>query len=539
MLNYQLFIIRKLQMAKNSKKNNHIAHSLYRLIASMSSGQKTNLKKQARALKKGEKQKYIVLFEFIDTYILDRNDIQNLPRSLSESGMFAHNSDLYATATYLFDRIMDQLRTANNSPASRHIELLQTLQNIHYLFYHDMYAECDRMIKHAKALAKMIDRPAYLLELQTWEARVAARMNYIPWKMEAMQAELDETLSNLKATYSTFLESQQLFLALRNAVDSVSKEAEILMEKTISTKDTLTQKANPRLHYWKLVQLQYCSELVPFVKEKHSNKFYLDDTLTYLKQNLEFLLHDGKVIAEEEPVNYLSVLENYLTKCLEQKKEESIQILESEFVKKYIEKEEIHRYRTICYFRLLYFISFNQFKEACKYIRDENLEKNLKTRQHLITDTRMSVIRYSCMQAYYFTEDYERALVWADLIVASPRSQSNPMVYLMSEISRVICLLETGRLSSIYSLVENLIKKFKRRPTQSSFLPNLLLNIRYASVPDNKLYRRKAIEQRAKLENQLQKNPRLKVYGPLLAWIDKRMSPVETTLSIEVAKYDH
>ncbi|MBL7783373.1 MAG: hypothetical protein JNM22_19230 [Saprospiraceae bacterium] len=525
-------------MSKNSIRDNHIAHSLYRLIASMSAGQKTNLKKQARALKKGEKQKYIVLFEFIDAFIHSRNDILHLPRALSESGMFAHNADMYATATYLFDRIMAQVRSANNIPASRHIELLETLQDIHYLFYHDMYAECDRMIKHAKALAKSIDRPAYLLELQTWEARVTARMNYIPWKMEEMQAELDETLTNLKITYSTFLESQQLFIALRNAVDSIPKEAEILMEKTVALKDSLPEKVNPRLHYWKLVQLQYCSELVPFVKEKRSDKFNLDDTLTYLKQNLEFLLHDGKVIAEEEPVNYLSVLENYLTKCLEQKKEESIQILESEFVKKYIEKEEIHRYRTICYFRLLYFISFNQFKEACKYIRDENLEKNLKNRQHLITDTRMSVIRYSCMQAYYFTEEYDRALVWADLIIASPRSQSNPMVYLMCEISRVICLFETGRLPSIYSQVENLMKKYKRRQAKNTFLQNLLLNIRYASVQDNKLYQRKAQEQRAKLENHLQKNPRLKVYGPLLAWIDKRMSPTATSLAIEVAKFD-
>jgi hypothetical protein len=245
------------------------------------------------------------------------------------------------------------------------------------------------------------------------------------------------------------------------------------------------------------------------------------------------MTEDGRIMAEEEPVNYISALENYLNTCLEIKDKESISLLESDFVKNYVKKEDAYRYRIICYFKMLAFIRFNQFEEACRYIESENLEGNLKTRQHVISDYRMSIIRYCCIQAYFLSGKFEKALLWTELLIKNPRSQSNPLVFQISELLYPICLFETKQIGDIRMQFSNLIKKFRRREPENNFLQDLVLTLRLATKGP---YSNIIVQQHHKLHSYVEKNKLLSAYGPVLAWIDSKIS--NKPLSEEIVQYN-
>ena len=479
----------------------------------------------------------MLLFEIIDRFIRQRQEVSGLTDVIVQSGKFEQGVKLNSTANYLFTKIMEQIRSTPNVIAQRHNQLLQALQDIHFLFYQDMFSECHKVIMEAKELALAIDRPAYILELQIWEARVVTRTSNVSWNIDDMQQEMLKTLENIQSTHYTFLEAQQLFVALKKTEGSVSPVVAQLMKKVELQKEEPLDALQPRLHYWKLVRLQYYNELHLAMGRKNSEsqllQARLNDKLQYLKQNLDFMAGEGKIMAEEEPVNYISALENYLNTCLEIRDKESVSLLESEFVKNYVKKEDAYRYRIICYYKMLAFLRFNQFDEACEYIESQNLEINLKNRQHVISDHRMSVIRYCCIQAYFLSGKFEKALIWTELLIENPRSQSNPLVFQISELLYPICLFETKRLGNIRMRFGNLIKKFKRREPENNFLQDLVLTLRMATKGP---YSSITGQQNQKLRVYLEKNKFLSAYGPVLAWIDSKLSG--KPLSEEIIKYN-
>lgn len=528
-------------MKKNSAGlNNHIVWSLYRLVNSMSPVHKSGLKKQARSTTGTKEQKYLILFDDIDRFVRTGKEMTNLLPALLESKKFGNNTSLNALCGYLFDKILEQIRNTSASVSQRHNRLLQVLQDIHFLFHQDMYKECYKLVMEAKSLANEIDRPAYILELQIWEARLSTRVKNTTWKLQDMQQEMEMALDRIRQTSTAFLQSQQLYVALKTTDGTVGPEIEKIMEHAVTGKQYLPEHTSPRLHYWRLVEIQYFHELQLVLHRKNARdtneRSERSDPLFYLKQNLDFMAGKGKVIAEEEPINYFSALENYMSKSLELKDEDSIQLLESEFLKGYIKKEDILRYRIICYFKMLYFIRFNQFDQACQYVEDLNLEANLKSREHLISDFRMSVIRYCCVQAFFLNKKFEEAFKWTNYVIENPRSQSSPLVFLMCELIYPVCLLETQRLKSINSHLNNLLIKYKRRESGNNFLHELLMTMRYAALPKNIHYTKITEKRRQKLETYLSKNRELAIYGPVLAWIDSKIS--EKPLSEEIRKYN-
>jgi hypothetical protein len=358
-----------------------------------------------------------------------------------------------------------------------------------------------------------------------------------------MRHEMEAALTNLKNTHAAFLRSQQLFTSLTGTDDHIQPEIDRIVNKLVTEPSESLDLCTPRLQYWKLTELQYCFDLQYVASQKNKQesekRAILSSALYYNRQNLDMMSQGkGKVLAEEEPVNYLSALENYLNKCLQIKNEEGIRVLESEFLKKYVQKEEIHQYRLICYFKLNYFMRFNQFKEACDYIEKENLEANLQSRQHLISDGRMSIIRNNCTLAYFLSENYEKAFQWAHIVLKNPRRHSNTVAYILCDMVYTICLLETNTFQDIYDHMNKLHKKYKRRFPENKFLHDLLTTIRYAAMPRHTQYLEVARENKNKLESAMLGSESLGVYAPMLAWVSMRISDQPTNLIQEALKYD-
>ncbi len=529
-------------MSKESNFNNKsILPSLYRLIKSLTQTQKRDFKKFARFWSTDKEQKYIALFVHINQYIAAQKELTALATDLAAHPKF-RSSSINTLAHYLFDKIMDSVRGTPGTTPPRHNRMFQAFHDIHFLFYKELYAECFKVIKEAKKLAHEMDRPVYILELQIWQARITARLSNISWRLEEMQEEQQQTLDIIEATYTTFLKAQRLLVAAKtNDTGVLSKEIMDIMDAVRNKQDDELEQISPRLHYWRLVEAQHCYELQSIVEQKNtqeedSSQKNLSGALHQLKTNLNFMSDKGKVIAEEEPVIYISTLENYLAHCLKLKDEEGIKKLESVFINNNDKKEEIHRYRSIIYYRMLNYIRFNRFKEACDYLEGQKLEENLQSRQHLISDNRMSAIRYCCVQAYFLNENYEMANNWANYIINNPRGQSLPLTFLLSELIEAICRLELKTLRSSSSYIEALIRKHKRREPNNKFLHDLLMAMKYAAMQPQSTVLKEIIKRRNKLETELNKNKALLIFGPVLAWLDSRIS--EKTLAEEILKYN-
>ncbi|MCC6281660.1 MAG: hypothetical protein IT262_13725 [Saprospiraceae bacterium] len=528
-------------MKKDSNyKGIGIIHSLFRLIKSLSQTQKRDFKKYARFWSSDKEQKYIALFDHINRYIAAQKEMSELATDLSDSKKFGPNASINTLAHYLFDKIMDSIRDTPRVIPSRHDRLFKAFYDIHFLFYKELYAECYKVIREAKRLAHDMDRPVYILELQIWEARITTRLSNVSWKLADMQKELYDALQNIQETYTTFLQAQQLLVAFKTPDGNVSPEIRNLMNAIKDKKEDDLKGLSPRLHYWRLVEVQHYFELQYIIERKSlqadPSQKNLSDGLHQLKENLDFLSENGKIIAEEEPVIYYSTLENYLSKCLELKDTEGIKKLESAFIDNNDKKNEIHLYRSISHYRLLSYIRFNQFNEACLYIENQDLENNLQTRQHLISDNRMSIIRYGCVQAYFLNTNYKTALEWINRILNNPRSQSVPIAFQMSEMLQVICLIQIEPARNSTLLIDPLIRRCKRREPKNKFLHDLLLSLRYAAMQQQGATEKATLKQRNKLNAYLDKNKTLYVYGPVLAWIDSRISG--KSLAEEIITYN-
>lgn len=521
-------------------KDSNILLSIYRLIRSLTPAQKRDFKKYTQFWSREHDQKYIHLFDHINLFITAKRDVSELPADLLDSNEFGPISSLNASAKYLFEKIMESIRSTPGTIPPRHNKLFQALHDIHFLFYQELYVECNKAIKEAKRLAIEMDRPVYLLELQIWEARITNRLSNVPWKLAEMQDELQKTLENISETYNTFLSSQKLFVAAKKTVSEAPPDIQHIMDAIRVKQNDDLDELSPRLQYWRRVEMQYYFELQSAIdrksEQKDSVKANLSNALYYLKKNLAFISDKGKILIEEEPVIYVSALENYLATCLQLKDEEGIKQLESSFVKDKNKKEDIHWYRSISFYRLVSFIRFNQFSEACTYIKNQKLRENLQKRQHLISDNRMSAIRYCCVQAYFLNANFEIAQEWIELILDKPSHQSLPITFQISEILYIICLIETNIKHNGVTLIENLIRTYRRNEPKNKFMHDLLMALRYAAMGQQESFLKATVKHRAKLESHLEKNKALYIYGPVLAWLDKRISG--KLLSEEIIKYN-
>jgi len=528
-------------MDNNSKiKGSNILLSLYRLIRSLTPTQKRDFKKYTQFWSKEHDQKYIHLFDHINHFITTARDVSELPSDLSDSNKFGPNASLNALAKYLFEKIMESIRNTPGTIPPRHNRLFQAFHDIHFLFYQELYVECYKVIREAKNLAYEMDRPVYLLELQIWEARITNRLGNVPWKLTEMQKELEYTLDNIRETYATFLQSQKLFVAAKKTVTEAPPDIQHIMDAIRVKQNDALDGLSPRLHYWRLVEMQYYFQLQSAIdresEQKDSVQTSLSNAFYYMKKNLAFISGEGKILKEEEPVIYISALENYLANCLQQKDEEGIKQLESSFVEDKNKKEEIHRYRSISYYRLLSLIRFNQFNEACTYIKDQKLKENLQKRQQQISDNRMSAIRYCCVQAYFLNANFQIALEWIKLTLDKPRHQSLPIPFQISEILHIICLIEIDIKHNGATLIENLIRRYRRNEPKNKFMHDLLMALRYAAMRQQGAIVKTTIKHRSKLDTHFEKNKALYIYGPVLAWLDNRISG--KSLSEEIIKYN-
>jgi len=528
-------------MNQDSKfRGANILQSLYRLIRSLTPSQKRNFKKYTLFWSEKHDEKYIQMFDHISHFITTDKDVSELPADLSDSNKFGKNPALNALANYLFEKIMESIRATPGTMPPRHTRLFQALHDIHFLFYQELYIECYKVIREAKSLAYEMDRPVYLLELQIWEARITNRLGNVPWKLAEMQEELQYVLENIQETYTTFLQSQKLLVAAKTKVDEVPSDIQDIMDSIRVKQNDALDGLSPRLQYWRRVEMQYYFELQSKIDRKSEGEAptqsSLSNALYYLKQNLAFISGEGKNLKEEEPVIYVGTLENYLSTCLHLKDEEGIKQLESAFTNDTNKTEDIHQYRSISYFRMLSFIRFNQFREACIYIQEQKLEENLQKRQNLISYNRMSAIRYCCVQAYFLNSNFEIALKWISLILDIPRNQALPQPFQISEILHIICLIEIYPTSNGVTLFVILLRKYRRKEPKNKFIHDLLMGLRYAAMRQQGAVVKTTIKYRNKLNPHFEKNEALFIYSPVLAWLDHRITG--KTLAEEIIKYD-
>jgi hypothetical protein len=110
------------------------------------------------------------------------------------------------------------------------------------------------------------------------------------------------------------------------------------------------------------------------------------------------------------------------------------------------------------------------------------------------------------------------------------------MTYLMSDLIHFICLFETGGLGNISVRINTLMIKYRRREPKNLFLRYLIITFKYATLTQQS-HAAKATQQRKKrIEGYLERNPDLAIYGPVLAWIDSRISGKK--LAEEILKYN-
>lgn len=511
--------------------------SLYDLIHSLTQYQKRDFKKYASFWGSKESTKYLRLFDIVNHYVLSGKQKQDLMAHILKFEDFASKPGVSALSAYLFSKILESVRsTPEISPRTNRLHSL--LQDIKFLYNKGLNEECYALIQDAMQLAREIDKSTYLLELYIWERRVLLSVRGVEQmakRVGEMLAEEQKLVQNIQTFFALNTLNNDLFLSLKQGLPLSDFAQSKINEFLQHDQQVYLQSLTLRAKYWYLNSLYYYYEILHKQsggRAGEEGEFpYLQKALTCLDAIIHIAETEGKILVSEEQSFYNALIDNYLNLCIRLGEFDRVRHIEESLTS---ERNETQLLRSAAFHRLTELIRDNNPAAAAAYIADNDLNKRLQEHGNNIGESRLSVIRYTCGQAYFILEDFDKASDWFAQIIDAPGSKANPNLLLVSEVHRIICLFELHAYQNDpFRPINNFLERLRRNNKANEFLDLLFAAIKNTFGQKNQDSDAliDALTEKTNQNSTLRTN-----FGLVLAWMEARFNG--TTVAEEIVKYN-
>jgi len=497
---------------------------LFNLIKALSGSEKRYFK--IFVAKQSDKDnKYIRLFEAIDTQ--DSFDDDALKEVIY--GHTKIESRKYsALKAYLYELILKALQGYDEN-SSVDFKLKGMLQNIRVLFKRSFFDDAKEMVYKTKKLATRYESFSTLLELLSWEKRIAyteTNISFLDRELDRINTEEIACLDELKQ----ISEYRSIFFKVLISLRKDASRDEAQKAKLQAHLDNpLYSQVSPSSHHAKILRLRGLALLNYAVSDYQS--FHANS------KQLVALFEEKPFLLKEDQSEYISSINNYAMSCgFLWKHAEMRDCLDKLF---HIRPNNIDDRAKILrqYFmnKLRLCINSGEFEEGLNELKRLDLERQK------IDDSifRKSTFYLQYFSIYFGTEDYEQALLYLNEWLNLPGSVERKDLQSLSRILNLIIHYEMKNEFLLDSLIRSTYRFLKRKGDLQAFERLIYDFVKQANHQNDKKELQLSIENIKNEFERLAAIPSIKVTLDMFdfrAWLESKTSK-STFAQVVKAKY--
>jgi hypothetical protein len=376
--------------------------TLFRLIKSLSKNEKGYFKKLFIV---GDKTpNFILLFDAIDKQE-EYNEDEIVKKFRKEKFV----KQLSVTKHYLFEQILKALRSYNSQFITNAL-INDTIENSQLLFSRGLYPNSFSELVKAETLAEKFDLPLKLLEIKARERALHLEIAAKDWTTQIGE--------NLKQTrkilddYGRYLELFDMYYRLMYFWRH---------ERTIRTEEQRTEFEKMMLH--PLLQSEpqdagfYTKQLYLTIHMIYNFISNNDEQSFQLMSQILKMWDDNPAMKTEEPVKYLSAVNNYFNTCYKLTRFNLIRDYLKTFDNSFVERNEalqaIH-FETFSTYKLVLLYAENKFDESAELLIQ--MREGIKKYEGRINKVRVMLMKFNSMILYWIQNQFSEAIDMANEI---------------------------------------------------------------------------------------------------------------------------
>lgn len=488
---------------------------LFNLIKSLSGSEKRYFKLFATGNRSDKSSKYLVLFEAIDAQ--ESFDDEALKMKVYR-GEEIHSRKYSELKSYLYDLILTALQ-GYDEKSSVDFKIKGMLQSVRVLYKRSHYEDCRELLPKVKKLAYKYESFPNILEVLTWERKVAyAQMDISFLNSDLVRIDQEEkacleSLRNLSFYQNIFFKI--LIHIRKNAVLRTEEQKEILNEiiHTDLLKDiTLAKTHQAKIYFHRIYGLYY------YAIQDYDNFHTASMTVIELIESVPHLL-------KENTSEYISALSNYVLSCgLLEKYSELEQIMHKfSKIQPVIQSDKLTIYRQLLTANLRIYINKGDFKAGLLLLNKHLKEKDDFKRNAFEKGT----FYFQYFYIYFGIGDYDKALEYLNEWLNIPRSIERQDLQSLARVLNLIIHFEMNNtilldnlLRSTYRFLRNRNRMFKMEKSVLTFIKDANKSASSKELKETFIKLKESFEA-------LAKDPTEKVmfqYFNFIAWADSKFN---------------
>lgn len=421
---------------------------LFDLIKSMTGLEKRYFKLYASRHTIGEKNNYLLIYEAVEP--LEKYNEEDVKQSLAKDLKI---KNFAVEKNYLYRLILKSLNSYNRNTSITG-KLREKLLNIEILFNKKHYTQALKIVAKTKQAALEYEKYKLLIELIDWQMRIKV-VAISTWNLKGEHEELIKenegylhTLINISEfqnlRHQTYLNTSASGQLRRE--EKKKKVEEILSNKLLQSEENASSiKAKIWFYEIKAVGNYFLGNL--------------EESFLSFKKSLE-MTEKSIVYSRDNPLNYLSTLNNYLVICISIGNEEEYELTINK-VKK-LEKAVTNEDLKSKVFFTRYINETNNVIRRKKYAEmeavAEGLSSELAIHESNTEEVRKHILFYNLAGVYMNISQPKMALRWVNKVLntATPKSRADLVVA-----TRILALMIHFELGNI-DYLENSTKQTRR-----------------------------------------------------------------------------
>ena len=418
---------------------------LHQLVLSLSSNEKRHFRLKCSV--QSGKRNYILLFD-----CLERMETYDRDRLLEMLNNNLFSKDLHVTENYLYQRILESLRTYHEKN-SVELQIQNQLFNAAILEEKGFYELSYKMLEKAKKSANKLEHKTFLVEIIKRQIR-----NVMGRKAKRLQATIDELCEELVCE-SDLLQKESIYFGLNKqsfiryrqwkrarSTDELAYVEDILQNNLIKKcpdkKSFFAQYLyhNIRNNCYSLLgeHQKACSEMESIVELWERSPFLQQQQQDlYIIQVANLINHKGNLRDYEAVESLLDKLEQIKTKSFNAKAEQ---------------------FQNFYFQKLSYLLNQFKFKECITLV--PAIEKGLETYKSKISPARVLAFCYNITILFFLSEQYDDAIHWLTKINQTQRT-SEPRKDIQ-QFSRILHLAICYKMRS-NEVLEDMFRRIYRK----------------------------------------------------------------------------
>ncbi len=361
---------------------------------------------------------------------------------------------------YLINFILKQLRQYH-SGLKANIECKNLLIDIEILFWKGQYKFAQKQIIKTEKLATKYELFLVLEELNYWNARINTALTQID--KSNVQKSIQKHQNNL-AKYQNILDYKELI----NKAHLLTKQSEIIRDK--KERDEYEKLINSPLLKNKSKADSYTAMYSYFVLNSVLKRVSGDiEESGKLRKKLVEFLESKPHLLDENPIHYTAALHNLLMHSLivhdHDLYNQTLKKLKGYNFK--MPHEKAIMFSSLCLFELGYYTEYGMYEKAVEFV--ENMVSQFDSVNNLLNLEHEFLLHYHAALAYYYLEDYNKALKWINKVINLTAKDLRVDVRASTYVLNILTHYELGNME----LLPYLIK------TTLNYLGSVKINSKY------------------------------------------------------------